>query len=264
PPTWHMMFPPRSALVAKCCRGFATVPKPMIGARIAGHAMTAVLRRVSCTSSVATWSDVRAVVDRRFTASAPTMTVLSTSHAQRPNQAMKRIATRLKIRFLHASTANPPRSRCRFTYFILVRSMKPARWLFVMLLLAAAHAQDEAPLADKAAALPPEIETVASGGFWSRDGHDGSFRLIIQVLGWDDLYNRAFLQWIRIDPDKQETVVERTVSIKEIAGRWRISSQKFVYRRKQTVIVISAKRHAPPARAIFTMVPSADFSYTIT
>ena len=38
-------------------------------------------------------------------------------------------------------------------------------------------------------------------------------------LGWDDLYNRAFLQWIRIHPDKQETIVDRTVPIKEIAGK---------------------------------------------
>ena len=142
--------------------------------------------------------------------------------------------------------------------------MKLTRWLLVIVTLTVAHAQEEASLADKVAALPPEIETVASGGFWSKNGQDGSFRLVIQLLGWDDLYNRAFLQWIRIDPDKQETVVECTVSIKEIAGRWRISSQKFVFRGKQAVIVVSAKRHAPPARATFTIVPSADFSYTIT
>jgi hypothetical protein len=110
----------------------------------------------------------------------------------------------------------------------------------------------------------PEIETVASGGFWSRGGHNGSFRLVIEVLGWDDLYNRAFLQWVRVDPDKQESVVERTVPIKEIAGRWRVSSQKFVLHGEQTNIVIAAERHAPPARAIFTIVPSVDFSYTIT
>ena len=54
------------------------------------------------------------------------------------------------------------------------------RLLFAILLLAAAQAQDEAPLAEKAAALPPEIETVASGGFWSRDGHHGSYRLVIE------------------------------------------------------------------------------------
>lgn len=142
--------------------------------------------------------------------------------------------------------------------------MKLTCWLFVILTLMTAHAQEEAPVADKAATLLTEIETVASGGFWSRDGHDGSFRLVIELLGWETLYNRAFLQWIRIDPDKQELVVDRTVPIKEIGGRWRISSQKFVYRGKQTTIVISAKRQFPPAQTTFTVVPAADFSYTIT
>ena len=142
--------------------------------------------------------------------------------------------------------------------------MKLTRWLFVILTLVTAHAQEEASVADKAGALPTEIETVASGGFWSRDGHDGSFRLVIELLGWDTLYNRAFLQWIRADPDKQEQIVEHTVPIKEIGGRWRISSQKFVYRGKQTAIVISAKRQIPPAQTTFTIVPAADFSYTIT
>lgn len=142
--------------------------------------------------------------------------------------------------------------------------MKLACWLFVVLLLTAAQAQEEASVADKAGALPTEIETVVSGGFWSRDGHDGSFRLVILLLGWDTLYNRAFLQWTRIDPDKQENVIERTVPIKEIGGQWRISSQKFVYRGKQTIIVISAKRQNPRAETTFTIVPSSDFSYTFT
>jgi hypothetical protein len=131
-------------------------------------------------------------------------------------------------------------------------------------LCTAAHAQDETPLTDKAAALPPEIETVASGGFWSRNGCDGSYRLVIEVLGWDILYNRVFLQWIRIDPDKQQTIVEGTVPIKEIAGRWRISSHKFEVHKKRTTIVICAERQVPAGHAVFTIVPAADFTYKIT
>jgi hypothetical protein len=138
------------------------------------------------------------------------------------------------------------------------------RCFLALFICATVHAQDEAPLTEKAAALQPEIEAVASGGFWSHDGHNGSYRLVIEVLGWDDLYNRAFLQRIRIDPDKQKTIVERTVPIKEIAGRWRISSQKFVLREMKTTIVISAERHTPSTRATFTIVPAADFTYTIT
>jgi hypothetical protein len=47
----------------------------------------------------ATPSGARVAADRRFIVSAPTMTVLSMSHAQRPNQTMKRIATDQKFTF---------------------------------------------------------------------------------------------------------------------------------------------------------------------
>ena len=143
--------------------------------------------------------------------------------------------------------------------------MNIARWLLIALVPSALLAQggEDAQLNSKAEALPPQIETVASGGYWSRDGRDGSLRLIIEVLGWEDLYNRAFLQWIRVDPDKQEQVVERTIPIKEIAGRWRVVSQKFVLRGKQWNIIVSAKRRAPEAKATFTITPTVDFSYTI-
>jgi hypothetical protein len=143
--------------------------------------------------------------------------------------------------------------------------MNVARWFLVLLPCALlAQSQEDPQLAAKAEALPPEIETVASGGYWTHDNQDGSFRLIIHLVGWEELYSRAFLQWIRIDHDKQELIVERTVPIKEIDGRWRVVSQKFVLRGKRWDIVISAKRRVPEARATFTITPAADFSYTIT
>ena len=73
-----------------------------------------------------------------------------------------------------------------------------------------------------------------------------------------------FLQWIRMDHDRQESIIERTVPIKEIDGRWRVVSQKFVLRGKRWDIVISARRRVPEPKATFTITPAADFSYTIT
>ena len=125
------------------------------------------------------------------------------------------------------------------------------------------RAQDDAPLSAVAQALPAQIETVASGGYWSRGAQDGSFRLVVQSVGWDDISSRAFLQWIRLDPDKREQIVERTIPIKEIAGRWRVVSQRFVLRGKHWDIVVSAECRVPQARATFTITPSAEFSYTI-
>ena len=142
--------------------------------------------------------------------------------------------------------------------------MSITRWLLVLLPgVLLAQGEEDAQVAAKAEALPPQLETVASGGYWSRDRRDGSFRLVIASVGWEELASRAFLQWIRLDHDKQAEIVERTVPIKEIAGRWRVVSQKFVLRGKQWDIIVSAERRVPEAKATFTITPTTDFSYTI-
>ncbi|PYI90702.1 MAG: hypothetical protein DME97_16090 [Verrucomicrobia bacterium] len=143
--------------------------------------------------------------------------------------------------------------------------MKIAGWFLLLLPCALlAQSREDPQLAAKAEALPPQIETVASGGYWTRDKQEGSFRLVIQLVGWEELSSRAFLQWIRMDHDRQESIIERTVPIKEIDGRWRVVSQKFVLRGKRWDIVIAAERRVPEAKATFTITPAADFSYTIT
>ncbi len=138
--------------------------------------------------------------------------------------------------------------------------MNVTRWLLVLLpSVLLAQGKDDAQLAATAEALPSQIQTVASGAYWSRDRQDGSYRLIIESVGWEELASRAFLQWIRLDHDKQTEVVERTIPIKEIAGRWRVVSQKFVLGEKQWDIEISAERRVPQGKAKFTITPAADF-----
>jgi hypothetical protein len=142
--------------------------------------------------------------------------------------------------------------------------MSIVRWLLLLLpSVLLAQGDDEAQLGKEVEALPPRIDTVASGGYWSRDHQDGSFRLVIVTVGWEELASRAFLQWIRVDHDKQTEVVERTIPIKEIAGRLRVVSQRFVLRGKQWEIVISAERRIPEAKATFTITPTEN-SYKIT
>jgi len=50
--------------------------------------------------------------------------------------------------------------------------MNIARWLLIALVPSALLAQggEDTQLNSKAEALPPLIETVASGGYWSRNG----------------------------------------------------------------------------------------------
>jgi hypothetical protein len=142
--------------------------------------------------------------------------------------------------------------------------MSIVRWLLLLLpSVLLAQSDDEAQLGKEVQALPPRIDAVASGGYWSRDHQDGLFRLVIITFGWEELASRAFLQWIRVDHDKQTEVVERTIPIKEIAGRLRVVSLRFVLRGKQWEIVISAERRIPEAKATFTITPTED-SYKIT
>src|SRR5262245_55712732 len=96
-------------------------------------------------------------------------------------------------------------ARCISAVFVGSMSV---RYLVALLSLTTVAAQDDMPVAKDAESVPTSIETVASGGYWSRDDRDGEYRLVIEVLGWDTLYSRAFLQWIAADQEKQQTVVE--------------------------------------------------------
>ncbi len=135
--------------------------------------------------------------------------------------------------------------------------------LFVFTSVLLAQSDKDAQLASVAEVVPPQIETVVSGGYWSRSGQDGSFRLIIVSVGWEELASRVFLQWIRLDHDKHAEIVERTVPVREVAGRWRVISQRFELRGKQSQIVLSAERRVPEAKVTFTITPTKD-SYKIT
>lgn len=144
--------------------------------------------------------------------------------------------------------------------------MNVLRWLLLLVLIPGvllAQSNTDPQLTTTVEAVPAQIAAVASGGYWTRDGHDGSFRVLIESVGWDELSSRVFLQWLRNDPDKQVQVIERTVPIKEIAGKWRVVSQKFVLRGKRWDIVVSAERRVPKAAATFAITPTADYSYTI-
>jgi hypothetical protein len=76
-------------LAAKNISAFAMALNKKTGEQIDSLVTIAALRKASCTSSDATWSDVLAVAVKRFIVSAHTMIGLSRSHAQRPNQSMK-------------------------------------------------------------------------------------------------------------------------------------------------------------------------------
>src|SRR5437773_529035 len=78
--------------------------------------------------------------------------------------------------------------------------MKIARWFLLLLpCTLLAQSREDPQLAAKAEAMPPS------------------------------------LQWIRVDHDRQESIIERTLPFKDLDGRWRAESQKFVPRRRRSL-----------------------------
>jgi hypothetical protein len=130
--------------------------------------------------------------------------------------------------------------------------------------------QDDEQFSSEMAKLRTDLEEVASGGYWNRDGEGGTFRLIVRIVGFEHIRNHVYLQWIRESHDpNQPHVIERTVPIAEISG-WRVTGQRFVLEKKQWKIIVTAQREnvledTPKIRQrFFSIVPSADYTYRIT
>jgi len=81
--------------------------------------------------------------------------------------------------------------------------------------LAAPAPAEESPDAD-AKATPPGIHRVLTGGYWEHDKLDGHYRVVIVAGGHEHVSHRLFIQWIAIDPDKQDHKIAWTVPVKEI------------------------------------------------
>ena len=144
-----------------------------------------------------------------------------------------------------------------------------AQLLTFLLVVASASAQDDDQFSSEITKLRTDLEAVASGGHWQREGQEGTFRLVIRVVGFEHLRNHVYLQWIRESGDpNQPNVIERTVTVREISG-WRVSGQRFVLDKKQWKIIVSAEREnvledtPQTQRRFFMIVPAADYTYRI-
>lgn len=125
-----------------------------------------------------------------------------------------------------------------------------------------ARAQDPDPGVAAVVGLAPQIETVASGGYWEANGKEGSYRVIILLDGWEHLSNRVFLQWVEVDQEKQEFHSLRIIPIPEVSeGRWRVTEAKFELVGEQWRIVLPARGQDVDRKATLTVVPAADFTY---
>ena len=141
----------------------------------------------------------------------------------------------------------------RYAYFGL---------LLLFLSWSPAFAQETDAGANAVVTLPSQVETVVSGGYWERDGKEGSYRVIILLEGWEHLSNRVFLQWLAVDHEKHDFVSQRIVPIAEInEARWRISEARFELVSDQWRILLPARDPGQERNITFAVIPSADLTY---
>ena len=64
--------------------------------------------------------------------------------------------------------------------------------------------------------LPVSIENLKSGGFWSHDGEEGFYRVVITASGVEHVREQLFLQWMKVKSDSQTYEMVKSIGIKEL------------------------------------------------
>jgi hypothetical protein len=97
--------------------------------------------------------------------------------------------------------------------------MKPLQ-LFGALALATvlhgtpASSQEAVPRA--VASLDAHVHTVLAGGYWWNDEAEGFFRAAVIADGVEHVDHSLYLQWVKIDPDKDAYAVAASAGVDEI------------------------------------------------
>jgi hypothetical protein len=64
--------------------------------------------------------------------------------------------------------------------------------------------------------LPAPIVQVMTGGFWTRDKAEGFYRVIVVSAGVEHVSNQLFIQLMKINSDKQNYRIDKTLAVKEL------------------------------------------------
>jgi hypothetical protein len=94
--------------------------------------------------------------------------------------------------------------------------------------------------------LPPDVETVVSGGRWGSGATGGSYRVVVRSGGFEHVVSQVQIDWVS-DPKGQDT--PSTVVASEVAptGSWRIGRARIVLRGKQWIATLEGvEPHSTP------------------
>ncbi len=88
--------------------------------------------------------------------------------------------------------------------------------MMILLGLAGTPALSQNALPSEVSSLPAAVHQVVSGGYWSKDGAEGSFRVVVLSGGVEHINHDLYLQWIKVDPETGGSSVVHSLGIKQI------------------------------------------------
>ncbi len=66
--------------------------------------------------------------------------------------------------------------------------------------------------------VPANIHHVKSGGYWTIDGDEGFFRVLIISAGVEHVSQKIFIQWVRVDLETGDYKIHHTTELTEFTG----------------------------------------------
>ncbi|MGD9637173.1 MAG: hypothetical protein AB7N53_14505 [Candidatus Binatia bacterium] len=71
---------------------------------------------------------------------------------------------------------------------------------------------------DVVSQLDVHIHTVVAGGHWCRGEDEGFYRVVVYTSGLEEVYHHLYVQLLKIDPERHDVLVDRSLPVKEAQG----------------------------------------------
>lgn len=90
----------------------------------------------------------------------------------------------------------------------------------------------EVAFAQEVPAVDASIQFVITGGYWSTDRGNGTYRVIVQQVGWEHVASRVVVQWLTTDEGARgHRVLESKVVVDPaVDGPWSFTSPELIRR----------------------------------
>jgi hypothetical protein len=83
-------------------------------------------------------------------------------------------------------------------------------------------------VAQQALEIDPSVQFVVTGGYWTVDGRDGVYRVVVQQGGWEHVASHVIVQWLARDEDVFGYKVLESIALidPQVDGPWSFRAPK--------------------------------------